>query len=102
MSDLKVLATKHPEVWNTTKRPNTRIKGIEEGEELQLQDPEKIFNKIIEKKFPQPLPPPKKKNRDMPISIQAAFRTPIRWARERMTESSSEGKTRYISQVTDI
>lgn len=36
------------------KRPNVRILGIEEGEASQLQGPENIFYKIIEKKCFQP------------------------------------------------
>jgi hypothetical protein len=35
------------------KRPNIRIIVIKEGDESQIQDPENIFNKIIENKtFP--------------------------------------------------
>jgi hypothetical protein len=34
------------------KRPNLKIIGIEEGEEFQLESPENIFNKFIERKFP--------------------------------------------------
>ena len=30
------------------KRPNLRIIGVEEGEKLQLKDPENIFNQIID------------------------------------------------------
>jgi hypothetical protein len=39
------------EIWDTMKRSNKRITGIEEGEESQLQGPENIFNKIIEEKI---------------------------------------------------
>jgi hypothetical protein len=34
------------------RRPNLRIIGIEESEDLQLKEPVNIFNKIIEKNFP--------------------------------------------------
>ncbi|KAL6086976.1 hypothetical protein STEG23_036671, partial [Scotinomys teguina] len=40
------------EIWDTMKRPNIRIIGIEEGEEYQLKGTENIFNKIIEENFP--------------------------------------------------
>ena len=40
------------EIWDTIKRPNLRIIGIEEGEESQLKGPENIFNKIMEENFP--------------------------------------------------
>ena len=45
--------------WNKTsrksrtlKRPNVEIVGRREGEEIQLKDPENIFNKIIEENSP--------------------------------------------------
>jgi hypothetical protein len=44
--------TKAQEVWDTMKRPNVRIIGIEEGEETQGKGIEIIFNKIIEEIFP--------------------------------------------------
>ena len=34
------------------KKPNLRIIGVEEGEDLQLKGPENIFTKIIEENFP--------------------------------------------------
>ena len=37
------------EIWDTMKRPNLRIIGIEEA---QLKNTENIFNKIIEENFP--------------------------------------------------
>ena len=57
------------EVWDTTKRPNLRIIGIEE--EIKLKSTENIFNKIKEENFPSP-----KKN--MHINVQEAYRTPNR------------------------
>ncbi|KAL6048104.1 hypothetical protein STEG23_029547 [Scotinomys teguina] len=47
----KNLLTQHiQEIWDTMKRPNLRIIGIEE-EESQLKNSENIFNKIIEENF---------------------------------------------------
>ena len=40
------------ELWDTIKKPNLRIIGIEEGEELQIKGPENIFNKLQKKTFP--------------------------------------------------
>jgi type IV secretory pathway VirB4 component len=40
------------ELTDSTKRPNLRIKGIEEGEEVQVKGICNIFNKIITKNFP--------------------------------------------------
>ena len=59
------------EIWDTIKKPNLRIIGIKEGEELQIKGPENIFNKIIEENFPN------LKN-DIPMKVQEAYRTPNR------------------------
>ena len=58
------------EIWNTIKRPNLRIIGVEE-EELQLKGPENIFNKIIEENFSN-------LNKEIPMKVQEAYRTPNR------------------------
>ena len=34
------------------KRPNLRIIGVEEGEDLQIKGPENIFTNIVEEHFP--------------------------------------------------
>lgn len=66
MLNLKSFGHKTPrEIWNTMKRPNLRIIGIEENS--QLRDPENIFNKIIEENLP-------KLKKEMSISIQEAHR----------------------------
>ena len=59
------------EMWDTIKKTNLRIIGVEEGEELQIKGPENIFNKIIEENFPN------LKN-NIPIKAQEAYRTPYR------------------------
>jgi hypothetical protein len=51
------------------KRPNIRIIGIEENEYFQLKGPVNIFNKMIKENFPNP-------KKEMPKSIQEAYRTP--------------------------
>jgi archaeosine-15-forming tRNA-guanine transglycosylase len=40
------------ELTNSIKRPNLRIMGIEEGEEVQAKGIHNIFNKIITENFP--------------------------------------------------
>ncbi|ERE67993.1 Transposase, L1 containing protein [Cricetulus griseus] len=67
----KSLTQNIQEIWDTVKRPNLRIIGIEEGEEIQLKGAENIFNKIIEENFPN-------LKKDMPMKIQEAYRTPNR------------------------
>ena len=64
----KVSSQNTQEMWDTIKKQNLRIIGIEEREELQIKDPENIFNKIIEN-FPN------LKN-DIPMKVQEAYRTP--------------------------
>ena len=48
----KSLAQSIQEIWDTTRRPNQRIIGIEEGEKFPLKGTENIFNKTIEENFP--------------------------------------------------
>jgi hypothetical protein len=50
------------------RRPNLRIRGIEEREYSQLKGPVNIFNKIIEENFHN-------LNKEMPMKIQEAYRT---------------------------
>jgi hypothetical protein len=52
------------------RRPNLRIIGIEESEDFQHKGPVNIFKKIIEN-FPN-------LNKEMPMNIQEAYRTPNR------------------------
>jgi hypothetical protein len=35
------------DIWDTMKRPNLQIMGVEEGEEIQTKGIENIFNRII-------------------------------------------------------
>ena len=56
------------EIWDTIKRQNLRIIGVEE---VQLNGPENIFNKIIEENFPN-------LKEDVPMKVQEAYRTPNR------------------------
>lgn len=45
MINTKIYDTRHPEIWNSMKRPNLGIKGIEEGKESQ-QFSKKITEEI--------------------------------------------------------
>jgi chromosome segregation ATPase len=49
---LKTCERNMQEFINTIKRPNLRIMGIEEGEEVQAKGIQNIFNKIIAENFP--------------------------------------------------
>jgi hypothetical protein len=60
------------------KRPNLRIMGIEEGEEVQMKGICNIFNKIITENFPN-------LEKVMPIQVQEASRTANRLDQNRTT-----------------
>ena len=62
----KSLTQNIQEMWDTVKRPNLRIIGIEEGEEAQIKGAENIVNKIIKENFPT-------LKKDMTIKVQEAY-----------------------------
>ena len=64
----KSLTQNSQEIWNTIKRPNIRIIGIEEGE-AQLKSTENVFHKIIAEIFPN-------QKKDIHMKTQEAYRTP--------------------------
>jgi chromosome segregation ATPase len=59
------------ELSNFIKRPNLRIMGIKEGEEVQAKGIHNIFNKIITENFPN-------LEKELPIQVQEASKTPNR------------------------
>jgi hypothetical protein len=63
---------------DSIKRPNLRIMGIEEGEEVQTKGICNMFNKIKAINFPH-------LQKTMPIQVQEAFRTPNRLDQNRTT-----------------
>jgi predicted restriction endonuclease len=66
------------ELTNSIKRPNLRIMGIEEGEEVQAKGMRNIVNKIIIENFPN-------LEKTMPIHVLDASRTPHRPDQNRTT-----------------
>jgi archaeosine-15-forming tRNA-guanine transglycosylase len=52
VKQLKTCEKKMQELTDSIKRPNLRIMGIEEGEELQAKGMRNIFNKIITENSP--------------------------------------------------
>jgi archaeosine-15-forming tRNA-guanine transglycosylase len=56
---------------DSIKRPNLRIMGTEEGEEVQTKGIRNIFNKIITENIPN-------LEKTMPIQVQEASRIPNR------------------------
>jgi archaeosine-15-forming tRNA-guanine transglycosylase len=59
------------ELTDSIKRPNLRILGIEEGEEMQAKGMHNIFSKTITENFPN-------LEKNMPIQVQKCSRTPNR------------------------
>jgi chromosome segregation ATPase len=68
VKQLKTCEKKMQELTDSIKRPNLRIMGIEEGEEVQAKGMCNIFNKIITENFPN-------LEKTMPIQVQEASRT---------------------------
>jgi hypothetical protein len=70
--------------WNmqkltdSIKRPNLRVMGIEEGEEVQAKEMLNIFHKVIKENFPN-------LEKSMPIQVQEASRTLNRLGQNRIT-----------------
>jgi predicted nuclease with TOPRIM domain len=70
VKQLKTCEKKMQELTDSIKRPNLRIMGIEEGEELQAKGMRNIFNKIITENSPN-------LEKSMPIQVQVASRTDL-------------------------
>jgi chromosome segregation ATPase len=68
---LKTCERNMQELTDSNKRPNMRIMGIEEGEEVQAKGIHNILNTIIRENFPN-------LEKTMPIQLQEASRTPNR------------------------
>jgi hypothetical protein len=71
LKTLKTCERYMQELTDFIKRPNLRIMGIEEGEEVQAKGICNIFNKIITENFPN-------QEKSMPIQVKEASRTPNR------------------------
>jgi septal ring factor EnvC (AmiA/AmiB activator) len=71
VKQLKTCERNMQELTNSIKRPNQRIMGIEEGEEVQAKGICNIFNKTIRENFPNT-------EKTTPIQVQEASRTPNR------------------------
>jgi hypothetical protein len=89
------------ELTDSIKRPNQRITGIEEEEEVQAKGMCNIFNKIITENFPNLEKP-------IPIQMQEASRTPNRPDQNRTTPrhiiiktTSSETRERILNVVRE-
>jgi hypothetical protein len=75
---LKTCERNMQELTNSIKRPNLRLMGTEEGEEVQPKGIFNIFKKIKTENFPN-------LEKTMPIQLQEASRTPNRLDQNRTT-----------------
>jgi hypothetical protein len=78
VQQLKTCEKKMQELTDSIKRPNLRIMGIEEGEEVQAKGMHNIFNKKFTENFPNV-------EKSTPIQMQEASRTPNRTDQNRTT-----------------
>jgi archaeosine-15-forming tRNA-guanine transglycosylase len=78
IKQLKTSEKKMKELTDSIKRPNLRIMGMEEEEEVQAKGMRNLFNKIITGNFPN-------LEKDIPIQMQEASRIPNRPDQNRTT-----------------
>jgi hypothetical protein len=71
-----ILTPNIQEIQNDMKRPNIRVIGIEESKGSQPKGPENIFNRIIERNFPN-------LKKYMAINVLKVYRTPNRLDQKR-------------------
>jgi archaeosine-15-forming tRNA-guanine transglycosylase len=79
VKQLKTCERNMQELTDSNKRPNMRVMGIEENEEVQAKGACNIFNKIITENFPN-------LEKTMPIQVQEASRTPNSLEKNRTTK----------------
>jgi hypothetical protein len=101
LKQLKPCERNMQELTNSNKRPNLRIMGIEEREEVQANGIFNMFNKIITENLPN-------LEKTMPIQVQKASRTPNRPDQNRTTPqhiiiktTSTENRERILKAVRE-
>jgi hypothetical protein len=100
VKQLKTSEKKMQELTDSIKRPNLRIVGIEEVEEVQAKGIHNMFNKIITQNFPN-------LEKSMPIQVQEASRTPNRPEQKRTTprhiiiKTSKETQERILKAIRE-
>jgi hypothetical protein len=72
----KILTQNIQEIQDTIRRPKLSIIGIDENQDFQPKGPVNIFNKIIEKNFPN-------LKKEIPMNIQEVYRTTNRLDQKR-------------------
>jgi hypothetical protein len=89
------------ELTDSIKRPNLRIIGIEEGEDVEAKGMHNIVNEIITENLPN-------LEKTMPIHVQEAYKTPNRLDPNRTTPqhitiktTSTENRERLLKAVRE-
>jgi hypothetical protein len=89
------------ELSDSNKRPNLRLMGIEEREEMQTKGIHNIFNKIITENFPN-------LKKELPTQVQEASRTPNRLYQNRTSPqhiiiktTSTKNRERILKALRD-
>jgi DNA repair exonuclease SbcCD ATPase subunit len=88
IKQLETCEKKMQELTDSIKRPNLRITGIEEGEEVQAKVMRNIFNKIITESFPN-------LEKDIPTQMREASRTPNRLDQNTTTHDIASLKQQF-------
>jgi phosphatidate phosphatase PAH1 len=101
VKQIKTCERNMQKLMDSIKRPNLRIIGIEEGEEVQVKAIHNIFNKIIAENF-------QNLEKAIPIQVQEASRTPNRLDQNRATPQhiiikiiSTENRERILKAVRE-
>jgi hypothetical protein len=76
-------------------RPNLRMIGIEKSKYFQLKGPKNVFNKIIEKNFPN-------LKKIIDIKVQEAYRTPNKLDQKRKSSHHIIIKTKHAQSKERI
>jgi hypothetical protein len=97
----KILTQNIKEIQDTMRITNLRIIGVDEKEDFQFKWPVNICNKIIEENFAN-------LQKEMPINIQEAYRTPNSFGQKRnsyhhiiMKTPNAQNKERILKEVRD-
>jgi hypothetical protein len=101
VKQLRTCEKKRQELTDSIKRPNLRLMGTEQGEEVQAKGMHNMFNKIMIENFPNV-------EKSMPIQVQEASRTPNRPDQNRTTPrhiiiktTSTETRERILKAVRE-
>jgi chromosome segregation ATPase len=101
VKQLKVCESNMQELTDSIKRPNLRIMGIEEGEEVQAKGIHNVFNKTITENFTN-------LEKTIPIQVREVSRTPNRLDQNRTTPqhiiiktTSTENRERVLKAIRE-